>query len=246
MHQRLTCPGCGTQIAEDQQFCGICGTKLSGVVQSKDAVCTGCGSPIAAGQSFCGVCGTKLPESESKQTEAQPGTDVSPEKSEASPVDVQTAPLITQVPPAAAKESATFNETAQSTTIPPSAASESPPPYESQPIEPGLYYAGRGEQMMNRAEPSRRKYTILRIAAVIFQIFGWIILVGGVAGSIAMAVFAGIGGSFETVLGGQTLIGWAAIGVAIGGIIVSLVYGFGLLAFAGICNAIVDIARNSR
>ena len=244
MHQRLTCPGCGTQIAEDQQFCGICGTKLSGVVQSKETVCTGCGSPIAAGQSFCGVCGTKLPESENKQTEAQPATDASSVKGETSPVEIQTAPLITQVPPAAAKESAIMDETAQSTMIPPSAASEPPPPYESQTIEPGLYYAGRGEQMMNRAEPSRRKYTILRIAAVIFQIFGWIVLVGGVAASIAMAVFAGIGGSFETIIGGQALIGWAAIGVAIGGIIVSLVYGFGLLAFAGICNAIVDIARS--
>jgi hypothetical protein len=243
MHQRLTCPGCGTQIAVDQQFCGICGTKLSGVAQSKETVCTGCGSPIAAGQSFCGVCGTKLPASDTKKAVVQ---DASPAKSETSPVDIQTAPLITQVPPAAARESATFNETAQSTTIPPSAASQAPPLYESQPIEQEMYYAGRGEQMMNRAEPSRRKYTILRIAAVIFQIFGWIILVGGVLASIAMAVFAGIGGSFETVLGGQTLIGMAAIGVAIGCIILSLIYGFGLLAFAGICNAIVDIVRSSR
>jgi predicted nucleic acid-binding Zn ribbon protein len=240
MHQRLTCPGCGTQITEDQQFCGICGTKLSGVAQSKETVCTGCGSPIAAGQSFCGVCGTKLPESESKQAEAV----VSPATSETSPVDIQTAPLITQVPPAAAKESAITDETGQSTMIPPSAASEPPTPYESQPIEPGPYYAGRGDQMMNRAEPSGRKYTILRIAAVIFQIFGWIVLVGGIAASIAMAVFAGIGGSFESIIGGQALIGWAAIGAAIGGIIVSLVYGFGLLAFAGICNAIIDIARS--
>jgi hypothetical protein len=159
-------------------------------------------------------------------------------------VDIQTAPLITQVPPAAAKESAITDETAQPTMIPPSVASEPPPPYESQPIEPGIYYAGRGDQMMNRAEPSGRKYTILRIAAVIFQIFGWIVLVGGIAASIAMAVFAGIGGSFETIIGGQALIGWAAIGAAIGGIIVSLIYGFGLLAFAGICNAIIDIARS--
>ncbi|MEJ2740244.1 MAG: zinc-ribbon domain-containing protein [Dehalococcoidia bacterium] len=244
MHQRLTCPGCGTQIAEDQQFCGICGTKLSGVVQSKETVCTGCGSPIAAGQSFCGVCGTKLPESESKQAEAQTATDVSSAKRETSPVDIQAAPLITQVPPAAAKESAIMDETAQSTTIPPSTVSEPPPLYENQPVEPGLYYAGRGDQIMNRAEPSHRKYTILRIAAVIFQIFGWIVLVGGVVASIAMAVFAGIGGTFETMIGGQALIGWAAIGAAIGGVIVSLIYGFGLLAFAGICNAIVDIARS--
>jgi hypothetical protein len=190
------------------------------------------------------VCGTKLPKGESEQAEAQPATGGSPEKSEASPVDIQAAPLITQVPPAAAKESATMDETGQSTTIPPSAASESPPLYESQPIEPEPYYAGRGEQMMNRAEPSRKKYTILRIAAVIFQIFGWIVLVGGIAASIAMAVFAGIGGSFETVIGGQALIGWAAIGVAIGGIIASVLYGFGFLAFAAICNAIVDIARS--
>ena len=61
-----------------------------------------------------------------------------------------------------------------------------------------------------------------------------------------MAVFAAIGGSFITVFGGQSLEGMTAIGIAIGGIVLSLIYGFGLLAFAGICNAIRDIAQYSR
>jgi hypothetical protein len=35
-----------------------------------------------------------------------------------------------------------------------------------------------------------------------------------------------------------------AIGIALCGIVFSLLYGFGLLAFAGICNAIVDIVHH--
>ena len=246
MHQRLTCPGCGTQITADQQFCGICGTKLSGVAQKQEAVCPGCGSPITSGQSFCGVCGTKMTAGDVGQAKTQPADDVSPEKSETPPVEVKTPPVITRVPPASARGSTAVDHTAQTAEMPPSGVSEAPAMYASQPIEQDISFAGRGEQMIERTGPSQRRYGILRVAAVIFQIFGWIILVGGILASIAMAVFAAIGGSFITMFGGQSLAGTTAIGIAVGGIVVSLLYGFGLLAFAGICNILIDLARYPR
>jgi uncharacterized Zn finger protein (UPF0148 family) len=245
MHQRLTCPGCGTQITAEQQFCGICGTKLSGVAQKQDTMCPGCGSPIAAGQSFCGICGTRLAEMEADRTQAQPAADIMYGKSEVPPVEMKTPPLITQVPPASAKERATITGAAQAA-IPPSAVNQAPAMYESQPAEQEMAFANRSEPMMSKTEPSRRKYHVLRVAAVIFQIFGWIVLVGGILASIAMAVFAGIGGSFITIFGGQSLAGMTAISIALGGIVISLLYGFALLAFAAICNAIVDIVHYLR
>ena len=246
MHQRLTCPGCGTQVTAEQQFCGICGTKLSGVAQNQEAVCPGCGSPITGGQGFCGICGTKLVEAEIDQTQAQPATDIVPEKSEVPPVEIKNPPLITQVPPASAQERATISGGAQTAVTPPSTGNQAPAMYEGQPAEQEMAFASRSEPMMNNVEPSRRKYGILRVAAVIFQIFGWIILVGGILASIAMAVFASIGGSFISMFGGQSLAGMTAIGIAIGGVVFSVLCGFALLAFAGICNAVVDILRAIR
>jgi hypothetical protein len=92
------------------------------------------------------------------------------------------------------------------------------------------------------SKPQRRG--ILSAAAVIFQIFGWIILVFGILSSIALAVFASIGGSFMSTIGLGAFGGVAAIGAAIGGIVASLLYGFGFLAFAEICYAIRNIEKS--
>jgi hypothetical protein len=61
MQQGLGCPQCGAPVAGNQQFCGICGTKLSGTMQPQPATCTQCGNPLTPGQQFCATCGTKLP-----------------------------------------------------------------------------------------------------------------------------------------------------------------------------------------
>jgi hypothetical protein len=90
-----------------------------------------------------------------------------------------------------------------------------------------------------------RKRSILSAAAIIFQIFGWIILVFGILASIAMAVFAGMGGSFMPAVPSLVSLGGiAAIGVAVSGIIASLVYGLGFLAFAEICYAVMNIEKS--
>ena len=67
----------------------------------------------------------------------------------------------------------------------------------------------------------------------------------GILSSIAMAIFAGIGGSFvSTIPGMGPLGGITAIVMATCGIIASLLFGLGFLAFAEICYAVTDIEKS--
>jgi hypothetical protein len=179
MQQTINCPGCGSPLAPNQKFCGVCGLNLANVMQQKANTCPSCNSPIAPGQQFCGVCGAKMP-----MVNQQPA------------VQAGAAPAVAATP--AVKQGA------------------------SRP----------------------RRYTILSIAAVIFQIFGWIVLVFGILVSIGVAVWAGLGGAFQSIMPGMESVGGiTAILMAIGGIIYSLIYGFGLLAFGEICYAAINVQK---
>jgi len=239
MQQVLTCPGCNSPIAEGQQFCGVCGAKLDNLMSSQIAetqqqltVCLGCGTPITGEQQFCGICGAKLSDvSQQAQVSQVPFSgeatvQVAPQTFEAAspPAENASASIIglPPSPPAAPVPS----ESVFSTTGTALPAFEMPP-------------SGSGIIV------SPRKNGILTATAIIFQIFGWIILVGGCLGSIAMGVFAGIGGSFISIIPGfDTIAGMTAIIWAIGGIIVSLLYGFGFLAFAEFCYVVIDLGKN--
>lgn len=56
----LLCPSCGTSLAEDQKFCGKCGTKL---VQ----LCGSCGKENPPDNRFCGSCGADISTKKSSQ-----------------------------------------------------------------------------------------------------------------------------------------------------------------------------------
>jgi DNA-directed RNA polymerase subunit RPC12/RpoP len=59
----LSCPACGEEIAEADQFCGSCGAKVELVEPAKElapAACTNCGVPLLIGEQFCGACGHKV------------------------------------------------------------------------------------------------------------------------------------------------------------------------------------------
>ena len=180
MQQTINCPSCGSPLAPNQKFCGVCGLNLAGVVQQKANTCPTCNSPIAPGQQFCGVCGAKMP-------------------------------MMSQQPP----------------------------------VQAGAISAVAGAPAPKPVAARSRRYGILSTAAVIFQIFGWIVLVFGILVSIGVAVWAGMGGAFQSLMPGmETVSGVAAIGMAVGGIIASLLYGFGFLAFAEICYAIIEIQKD--
>ena len=89
-----------------------------------------------------------------------------------------------------------------------------------------------------------RKYGTLRAAATICRIIGWVVMVGGSLFSIALAVIGvqGAGEFSEFIPGGA---GLGVVGIAIVGVIVSILYGLFLVAFADLCYVLMDIERNT-
>jgi hypothetical protein len=89
-----------------------------------------------------------------------------------------------------------------------------------------------------------RKYGTLRAVATIYKIIGWVVMVGGTIFSIALAVIGTQGaGEFSD------LIPWGAglgiVGIAIVGVVVSILGGLFLVAFADLCYVLMDIERNT-
>ena len=97
-------------------------------------------------------------------------------------------------------------------------------------------------------ETVSQKYGVLRAAAIIYKIIGWVICAGGSLFSIAAAVMAAQGVTFFENLvpefGGVVGVDAAVIGI--GGVIISILGGLFLLAFAELCSVAMDIAQNTR
>jgi len=104
MQQMLSCPSCGSPVKPDQQFCGICGTKLSPVpAQSSQMNCPSCGSPVSSEQQFCGICGTKIADAVS--TPVAPPPPPPPSQPAASPsMPARNMPVTNMEKPAAAAQ----------------------------------------------------------------------------------------------------------------------------------------------
>lgn len=61
LEQRL-CANCGTELAENQDFCSKCGTSGAEAKlgqRKMSAICPRCGSPVVEGKTFCMACGGK-------------------------------------------------------------------------------------------------------------------------------------------------------------------------------------------
>jgi hypothetical protein len=90
-----------------------------------------------------------------------------------------------------------------------------------------------------------RKYGALRAVAMVYRIIGWVVMVGGTLFSIALAVIAVQGGG-----GFSEFMPWAAglgtAGIAIGGVVGSILAGLFMVAFADLCYLLIDIESNTR
>lgn len=108
--------------------------------------------------------------------------------------------------------------------------------WESQP-------APSASPMAREAAPSR-KYGALRMVATIYKIIGWVVMVGGTLFSIALAVIGaqGAGGFSEFIPWGT---GLGMVGIAVVGVIVSILGGLFLVAFADLCYVLMDVERNT-
>lgn len=191
--------------------------------------CPSCGSPLASSQKFCGVCGLNLAGMTQQQINACPTCG-----STLPPGQQFCAVCGTRIGGTKQRQQAAEQQTATGTPAQTGVISSQITP---EPTTPLPASSAEGEIIVRP-----HKHRILTIAGVIFQILGWIVLVFGILASIAMLVFAAIGGMFMPAIPGlSTISGMSAILMAIGGIIASLLYGFGLLAFAEICYTVRNI-----
>ncbi len=90
-----------------------------------------------------------------------------------------------------------------------------------------------------------QKYAALRAVATVYKIIGWVVMVGGSLFSIALAVIAAQGAE-ELSQFIPLDVGIGAVGIAVVGIIGSVLYGLFLLAFADLCYVLMDIEQNTR
>lgn len=131
----------------------------------------------------------------------------------------------------------------------------------------GTRLPSEGQQQVGEAQPTpaappvtrgavlRQKYVFLGAAAIIFKIVGWIVLVAGILGSVAVAVMAAQGAmpKLTNLLDrGMEIVGVSGVAgaglavVVFGGIVGSLVCGLGFLAFAELCSVVTAIDENTK
>ena len=91
----------------------------------------------------------------------------------------------------------------------------------------------------------RGKYGALRAVATVYRIIGWVVMIGGSLFSIALAVIAfGGTGAFTDFI--PLSAGLGTVGIAVVGLIVSILSGLFLVAFADLCYVLIDIEKNTR
>jgi hypothetical protein len=100
------------------------------------------------------------------------------------------------------------------------------------------------ESVAREAVPPR-KYGALRAVATVYRIIGWVVMLGGSLFSIALAVI-GVQGTGEL----SKFIPWGAgfgmVGIAVVGVVVSILFGLFLLAFSDLCYVLMDIESNTK
>ena len=96
-----------------------------------------------------------------------------------------------------------------------------------------------------KATATAVKYSTLRAVATVYRIIGWVVMVGGSLFAIALAVMAfGATGTLTDFL--PLSAGLGTVAIAIIGLIASILTGLFLVAFADVCNLLIDIEKNTR
>ena len=190
--------------------------------------CPSCASPITVGQKFCGVCGFNLANLPQQKPNSclTCGSAFSPGQQFCGVCGTNLA-SVSQQPPqmAQAQNAANIRGTAPLAGV------------------GATQVAGAGA-VPAKKERRPRGYGILVTTATIFQIFGWIVLVFGIVSSIFIGIWPLIGGEVKSLIPGVTFDAVTVILLALGGIITSLLYGLGMLAFAEICNATIEFRKS--
>ena len=89
------------------------------------------------------------------------------------------------------------------------------------------------------------KYGALKAVSTVYRVIGWVLMVGGTIFSIALAVIALQGaGVFSEFIPWST--GPGMVGIAMVGVVVSILLGLFMIAFADLCHVLMDIESNTR
>ena len=192
--------------------------------------CPNCGARVMEGQQFCGACGANFAGNVPPSAATCPGcgSAVSTDQRYCGVCGTQLTGMEQTQPKSAQPEPSA---------IPPSKTAE-----------PEKATAADKEVKSETATATKtavQGYGMLNFAVIIFRIVGWVLLIGGCLGSIAVIVFAIIGGGFQTLIPGlDTLIGDTAMWMGVGCLIFSFVYGLAFIAFGELCRAVVNIATS--
>ena len=111
------------------------------------------------------------------------------------------------------------------------------PVWEPQPAAPA-------KPAVRESRPSG-KYGALRAVATVYRIIGWVVMIGGSLFSIALAVLA-LGGTGALTDFIPLSAGLGTVGIAVVGLIASILSGLFLVAFADVCYVLIDIEKNTR
>ncbi|MCJ7516013.1 MAG: TMEM43 family protein, partial [Dehalococcoidia bacterium] len=81
--------------------------------------------------------------------------------------------------------------------------------------------------------------------ATVYRIIGWVVMIGGSLFSIALAVMAlGASGTLTELM--PLSAGLGTLGIALVGLVISILWGLFLIAFADLCYVLIDIETNTR
>lgn len=192
--------------------------------------CPNCGSQINEGQQFCGACGASIFKDtlSSASTCRGCGTAINPEQRYCGVCGTQLS---------------TDNQVTLK--LPQASEVITPEKKANKPEKPLVNGVDSSRITGNPSTNGNSSFGLLKFTAATFQVLGWILLVGGCLASIAMIVFAIIGGGFQLLIPGlDTLSGAMAIGLGAGCLILSFIYGLGFIAFADLCRTVANIALN--
>ncbi|HAV10861.1 MAG TPA: hypothetical protein DCX22_04540 [Dehalococcoidia bacterium] len=202
--------------------------------------CPVCGSSITSGQTFCGDCGTKLSFITTSQQASVCPTCASPVKQGQQFCGVcgailsgESQQLSAQMQPQPQPQPPQQTAAPQSTVGVISDATASPP-------------LSKPQERASQAKPLQyNRRGMLLVATAILQIIGWVVIIGGCIGTVIFAL-SDIGTDVQSkllIVDGAGII--AVIIKLITGLVISLGYGFGLLAFAEICKLLISVERNT-
>ena len=92
-----------------------------------------------------------------------------------------------------------------------------------------------------------QKYRFLRFATIVLRVLAWIVLIGGVIGSIILAITAtAVVGDVLKIEMGKALVVFVAIAVALAGIIFSFLSWLFLLATRELIYVLVNVEENTK